>query len=508
VAGREGLLTDQVLESRHCLTHQVRASAHLPLGITDSPTGRATLNPIREPLETADIVEANGGSAELYSHWDPDEREQVDLDEYPLYDEDGLELPVFDESGYPVKRVRMFEQDGQDPPALLADISLMHDMFEADEEGLDDSFRSGPMYAYPQAFTRFGNVQSQTPMPAFQARVALVSQSVRRENRNAREPIECHNFQGYNYESHRTRAAASTHVAQTGPLTAMFGGSVCHPKPSTKFKAALQRYNTSGKLPFEDLERKILLSDLSIGAQFRKEVVYVINMSELTPKVRDCGRYVLLIQHLTIFRTCADLSMFASRELYEEVIYPLALQWRHGSVLYKFRQSLVVFQPGVCPSSYLCYRMFLTMRLQIFPDIYVWVTYGLTSLMMRMVKEARCHLDLTNITQVSPFLTEFMAIIERSYNFAHTGSAKVVVRKLMDQTWLSLGLKHDSFPALSPTFARMLTPDANMSAHLARIWPLDSKTGEPMTTSGRSHKLNFGLESWEVRRLTSVAKPC
>jgi hypothetical protein len=128
--------------------------------------------------------------------------------------------------------------------------------------------------------------------------------------------------------------------------------------------------------------------------------------------------------------------------------------------------------------------------------------------MMRMVKEAKHHLDVVNPTQVSPFLTEFMAIIERSYNFAHTGSAKVVVRKLMDQTWLSLGLKHDSFPTLSPTFARLLTPGTNMSSHLARIWPVDTKTGEPMTSSGRSHKLNFGLDSWEVRWLIPVVTPC
>jgi hypothetical protein len=345
MARREGLLKNQVPESRDCFSYQVHAFTRLPLAIADSTTIRATLNPTRQPLETADIIADYGGCTEFYSHWDPDTREQVDLEEYPLYDEDGLEQPVFDDGGYPIKRVRMFERDGQDPPALLADMSLMHNMFEADDEGLDDDFRSGPMYAYPQAFTRFGNVQSQSPMPAFQSRVAVVSESVRREDRNARPPIECHNFQAYNYESHRTRAAASTHVAQTGPLTAMFGGSVCHPKPSTKFTAALQRYNASGKLPFEDLERKILLSVLSIGAQFRKEVVYVINMSELTPEIRDSGRCVLLLRHLQIFRASADA--FTSRELYEQVIYPLSAQWRHGSVLYQFRQSLVVFQPGV-----------------------------------------------------------------------------------------------------------------------------------------------------------------
>jgi hypothetical protein len=166
----------------------------------------------------------------------------------------------------------------------------MFNYFETESEGLDDAFQPGAMYGYPQAFTRYGNIQAETPMPAFQARVALLNEEVRSRRRNSKPPIECHNFQCYNYESHRTRSSASTHAAQTGPLTAMLAGSICYPKPSSKFLSALHRYHASGNLPFQDLEEKILKSNLSIGAQFRKEVVYIIKMDNLTTEVRKSGR--------------------------------------------------------------------------------------------------------------------------------------------------------------------------------------------------------------------------
>jgi hypothetical protein len=145
---------------------------------------------------------------------------------------------------------------------------------------------------------------------------------------------------------------------------------------------------------------------------------------------------------------------------------------------------------------------FINTQYQIFPDVYVWVTYGLTSLMRRLVQEASPHLQLDNLSQVSPFLTEFMAIIERCFNFAHTGSGKVLVRSVMDQTWLSLGLKHDSFPVLSPAFTPLFNPQAKMARHLAKIWPLRPNSRQPITTSNRAHTLTYGFDSWLVSSST------
>jgi hypothetical protein len=240
-------------------------------------------------MDLDDMVAGNGGSSTVYTHWDPAKRDQVDLADHPTYTEDLVEIPVYNKEGFPVKRLMVFPRPDSQPPALLADIPSMYNFFESDHVGLAADFRPGPVYAYPQAFSRMGNIQSEAPMAVFQSRVNHINKSVRSRRRNARTPIECFNFQGYNYESHRTRTAASTHAAQTGPLTVMFAGSIRFPKASTKFLEATARYRSSGRAEFEDLEEKIVTSDLSIAGQFRKEVVYVINMDDLRSEIRGNG---------------------------------------------------------------------------------------------------------------------------------------------------------------------------------------------------------------------------
>lgn len=39
---------------------------------------------------------------------------------------------------------------------------------------------------------------------------------------------------------------------------------------------------------------------------------------------------------------------------------------------------------------------------------------------------------------VDPFELETMAMLKRALNYAHTGSAHVLTKTLMDRTWLSL----------------------------------------------------------------------
>lgn len=185
--------------------------------------------------------------------------------------------------------------------------------------------------------------------------------------------------------------------------------------------------------------------------------------------------------------------------LFKEVICDLAAQWSHGSVVDEVRRALVVIRPGV---RFLCSSLSVFDRAwQIFPNIYAWVTFGLTSLMLRIIAEALPTLQASSTQQASPFLTECMAVIERTFNFAHTGSSKVLVRRVMDPMWLSLGIKFDTFPVFAPLFHPILESRAPLADTLLRIWPLRPGTFEPLTTSKRAHVLNFSNNSWHVRVL-------
>lgn len=247
------------------------------------------MDPKTRPATTAELLAENANRTSAYTSWDHDIRTDVEIEDYPANGDDGRPLPLYTEEGFPLRRVRAFPSTIREPPALLANLADMHDLFERDiHANLGPEYRSAPMFAYPQAFTRYGNLQAHAPMGLFLDRVAAVNRSVCRPGVGP-GPIECCGFQGYNYESHRTRTSASTHAAQTGPLTVMLSGTMRYPKPSTKWTNMIERAHSSNHFPFQELESKILQSDATIGAQFRKEVVYDIDMDSLKPEIRDDG---------------------------------------------------------------------------------------------------------------------------------------------------------------------------------------------------------------------------
>lgn len=91
-------------------------------------------------------------------------------------------------------------------------------------------------------------------------------------------------------------------------------------------------------------------------------------------------------------------------------------------------------------------------------------------------------------------------MLERCYNYCHTGSGKVVIRKLMDTFWLSLGIKHDGFPCLSPEFRLLLTsPSLSFVEYrLGSAWPSDTETLSPLFASSKAQIFAYGKKHWEV----------
>lgn len=53
---------------------------------------------------------------------------------------------------------------------------------------------------------------------------------------------------------------------------------------------------------------------------------------------------------------------------------------------------------------------------------------------------------------MDPFELETIAMLECALNYAHTGSARVLTRALMDRAWLSLSVVNDGLPCISNSF--------------------------------------------------------
>ena len=94
-------------------------------------------------------------------------------------------------------------------------------------------------------------------------------------------------------------------------------------------------------------------------------------------------------------------------------------------------------------------------------------------------------------------------MLERTLNYAHTGSARVLTRALMDRAWLGLSVLNDGLPCIADTFI----PAGSLSAGIVTVqrdrWPIHPITRLPLTASQRSQELTYGKGHFAVSPLRS-----
>ena len=141
---------------------------------------------------------------------------------------------------------------------------------------------------------------------------------------------------------------------------------------------------------------------------------------------------------------------------------------------------------------------------QVVPELFQCTTYPLTALIEHLWNKHEPMLKEGYV--VDPFDLETVAMLERVLNYAHTGSARVLTRALMDRAWLSLSVVNDGLPCISPSF---IQPGALTSGliHVRRDkWPVHPVTLIPVTVlfPHRSILLFFHtrcLLTWRGRRI-------
>ncbi|KAG2029409.1 hypothetical protein BDR03DRAFT_1018433 [Suillus americanus] len=411
----------------------------------------------------------------LYNKPDTDEaREQVDLHNLPLLDENGFEINVYSDNGLRVPRriPVLFSNCG-----ALLNLRSVHELFASEDNDEGSARNSVPFYVYPMAFTgNLGNIQSRGLMTNFNRRFTLIDNAMRPrlpdddgdennflvgdgpdyngENNPLRlgssvlHGISC---QVYNELSHRVRDEAKFHPVQLGMIsTAMAGTTAKRIAGQRRWERRLGQCNVG--LPHERFVDKV--SGDAQPQALRFENTYTLDVHRLSNDRQN------------------------GRAIYECIITPLLKVWSHPSVLQPIKDTMVIFKPNLIPS------------------LFAWATYPLTTLIDALWDAHRNSIKADAV--LDPCVIEVMSMLERALNYAHTGNAQVLCRRLMDRAWISLGLIHDGLPCISDAFISNASLVINKVVIRQDEWPVDRQTRRPLTSSRRSQELTYGKDHYEA----------
>jgi hypothetical protein len=252
-----------------------------------------------------EILEEYGN--ELYTAPVPGPRrqriQQQDLEDMPLLDEAGQEIPLYTNNGYQIERRLAGHSEGTNPHGVLMDLRhlnvLFHeDRIEDDYEDLDDGIELSPVkyYVYPQAgLVTAGHFQANGLMTNFQKRVNILNSRIHEEldaehivdaEQSQGVAIRGIGCQGYNAVMHCTRGLGSQHHdAQKGYVTGALSGAWARNDASMETIARRMQQRCEHQLPYETFDRKI--DNLDIDRDLRLENVYSIDVLALPQAGRN-----------------------------------------------------------------------------------------------------------------------------------------------------------------------------------------------------------------------------
>ncbi|KAH9032220.1 hypothetical protein EDB84DRAFT_1438686 [Lactarius hengduanensis] len=386
----------------------------------------------------------------LYDGDNKNSRKKVNLATLPMTTEEGIEIPIYDETGRKIPRRRARRQPEDPACGVLMDLTNVHSLFHpereyplSEEDRMEeyDELRpeTGRVDVYPLGFLRtVGNVQAEGIPPCFYSGIREISSKVRADPNGGDEGssssssststtsngsmtrtprtqvIKPISSQFYNYISHRAASRAGDMDTEKGTVTAALAGAFA--------TTAKDRATARGKqdqcrvaLPWKRFHNKISCYDCPVSC--RGEIVYAVNVRAL--KVRT------------------------GRSLFSDVIWPLVNLWRRKEVRGTIKDHVVIFKPEVRDEK----------AETIFPSLFEWVSYPVTTLIETIYEQELGKIqEDTEDEEPNQLKLELLAALERTLCYCHTGNAACLATTLMRPLGLSRGLIKDGFPMLKNVF--------------------------------------------------------
>ncbi|KAG0692492.1 hypothetical protein DFH29DRAFT_1046484 [Suillus ampliporus] len=255
--------------------------------------------------------------------------------------------------------------------------------------------------------------------------------------------------QFYNEISHRIRPSAALHDVQQGRITSALSGAYARGTAQHVHSAMLHSCRLG--LPHQRYNDKIKLDN--VPRALRMENIYILQLDSMISAKRN------------------------GHSIYMDVVVPLARAWSHPHICDTLRPHLFVFAPRV------------------FPQIYQWMTFGVTSLLERIWEHQQPL--MVQKQRPSPQMVELCAMLERALAYAHTGNAKVLASSLMRPFWLIRSLLEQGLPTLAPTVHCEVSGVLPVSVSPAD-WPTVTCLNLPAIASKRSQILTYGAEHFQA----------
>jgi hypothetical protein len=303
-----------------------------------------------------DEILQEAGDNGLFNSPDPFERESIsreELEDLPMLQENGEEIPIFNDAGFPIPRRNPAFQRSTLPLGGLIDFADIGQMFGPARDDDDDDAPSATKFqVYPQAgLCSCGHVVAQGlmyPMTTFLNTLTEgLSQGYHENNNDMNVDWERPDYpavsgissQIYNAVMHNTRGnSAQQHGVVLGNVTAALAGYWSRGTPKMGDAEALAR-KCDQQLPHEEYLLKITTRPLD--RDLRVENVVGITMAAIHPTQRT-GRYAICCSDEFCFRNL-NLIQY-NRHLLNNILLPIANYVRHPSVFDQLRKHIVLFK--------------------------------------------------------------------------------------------------------------------------------------------------------------------
>ncbi|KAH7904419.1 hypothetical protein BJ138DRAFT_1166511 [Hygrophoropsis aurantiaca] len=450
----------------------------------------------------------------LYDSYNKRNRHQVNLANLDLVDTaTKRENYVYDDDGLRVPRRSPVCRRSTAPCALLVDLRHINNLFRNVPHDLDDMYydrhfngdaqngKGSRIYLYPQAFLgHFGHIQANSVLPHFAPFIDNISLDIARNGplntqddlpveegmeeeldqhqselrrrqalndpesaaSNVFRPVGC---QFYNELSHRVRATSSTHDIQHGAVTSVLSGLYATSEKAKTAHSKIVRSCSFG-LPQERFAKAI--DNRDVPRAIRMENVFILDLD------------------------CVKEDKRTGRRIYLDVILPAAKAWRHPAIIQAIKPHFLILKPTV------------------FPNIYKWTTFGITSLIKNLW--AFANELIQNNRKPATTLVEITAVLERTLAYAHTGNTKVLTNGLMKPLWLVKSLVNNGMPTFSPAVRFSAIEGSPPVFHELKDWPIVKGDGCPALASTKAQLITFGQQHFEAyfaefRIQLAIAKP-